>query len=413
MSIADQTSYEVIYLKKGKPIKAWVRGVSLEPEARQQLINLASMPFIHKHIAVMPDAHLGKGTTVGSVIPTFKAIIPAAVGVDLGCGMIAVRTSLTAAQLPDNLKPLRSAIETAVPVGFSWWKNDLSSSHPAAKPVDKAWKQLDARFDAILEKHPQVDRGSTLRPRLQLGTLGGGNHFIEVLTDESDNVWLMLHSGSRGVGNRLGTYFIEVARREMTKHFINLPDKDLAYLSEGAQYFDDYLEAVAWAQEYAYLNRQVMIGQVIQSLRGLGRLPEFEAELQVINCHHNYVEKEDHYGESVWVTRKGAVRARKGDWGIIPGSMGTGSFIVQGKGNPESFNSCSHGAGRTMSRSKAKKVISLEQHALDTANIECRKDVGILDESPRAYKPLDAVMKAQEDLVEIVHRLKPLVCVKG
>jgi tRNA-splicing ligase RtcB len=412
MSIADQTSYEVIYLKKGKPIKAWVRGVSLEPEARQQLINLASMPFIHKHVAVMPDAHLGKGTTVGSVIPTFKAIIPAAVGVDLGCGMIAVKTSLRAEQLPDNLKPLRTAIENAVPVGFSWWKKDLANTDPACKPVNNAWKQLDARYEAILEKHPKVDQGS-LRPRLQLGTLGGGNHFIEILTDESGNVWFMLHSGSRGVGNRLGTYFIELARREMEKHFINLPDRDLAYLSEGAQYFDDYLEAVKWAQEYAYLNRQVMIGQVIQSLKALGTLPDFEAELQVINCHHNYVEKEDHYGESVWVTRKGAVRARKGDWGIIPGSMGTGSFIVMGKGNPESFNSCSHGAGRTMSRSKAKKVISLEQHARDTANIECRKDEGILDESPGAYKPLDAVMKAQEDLVEIVHRLKPLVCVKG
>ncbi len=412
MSIADQTNYEVIYLKKGKPIKAWVRGVSLEPEARQQLINLASMPFIHKHVAVMPDAHMGKGTTVGSVIPTFKAIIPAAVGVDLGCGMIAVKTSLRAEQLPDNLKPVRTAIEKAVPVGFSFWKNDLESSHPACKPVNKAWKQMNDRYDAILEKHPRIDAGS-LRPRLQLGTLGGGNHFIEVLVDESGTVWFMLHSGSRGVGNRMGTYFIEVARREMEKHFINLPDRDLAYLSEGAQYFDDYLEAVKWAQEYAFMNRQVMMDQVINALKALGTLPDFEAELQVINCHHNYVEKEEHYGESVWVTRKGAVRARKGDWGIIPGSMGTGSFIVQGKGNPESFNSCSHGAGRTMSRAKAKKVISLEQHARDTANIECRKDEGILDESPGAYKPLDAVMKAQEDLVEIVHRLKPLVCVKG
>jgi len=412
MSNHDHSSYEVIYLKKGKPIKAWVKGVSLEPEARQQLINIAQMPFIHKHVAVMPDAHMGKGTTVGSVIPTFKAIIPAAVGVDLGCGMIAVKTNLRAEDLPDNLKPMRAAIEKAVPVGFSWWKKDLESGHPAQKPVNEAWKKLHERFDLILAKHPRLDQES-LRPRLQLGTLGGGNHFIEVLTDEAGTVWFMLHSGSRGVGNQMGTYFINLARKEMEKHFINLPDRDLAYLSEGAQHFDDYLEAVSWAQEYAYLNRQVMMGQVIKAISSLDKIREFEAELQVINCHHNYVEKEVHFGESVWVTRKGAVRAQKGDWGIIPGSMGTGSFIVQGKGNPESFNSCSHGAGRTMSRTKAKRVISLEQHALDTANIECRKDEGILDESPGAYKSLDAVMKAQEDLVSIVHRLKPLVCVKG
>lgn len=405
--------YEVIRIHEKKPIKAWVKGVALEAAALQQLINLASMPFIHKHIAVMPDAHMGKGTTVGTVIPTFKAIIPAAVGVDLGCGMIAMATTLKASDLPDNLRPLRAAIENAVPVGKGFWHDDLAASHPAAKPINKAWSTLSDRWDVIAAKHPKVDDGNYSRNRLQLGTLGSGNHFIEILLDGADNVWLMLHSGSRGVGNRIGTYFIELARKEMTRNQINLPDRDLAYLSEGADYFDDYLYAVQWAQDYAYLNRQVMMGQVIEALRRTGELPEFEAQLQVINCHHNYVTKEDHFGETVWVTRKGAVRAQEGDWGIIPGSMGVGSYIVRGKGNRESFNSCSHGAGRTMSRSQAKKVISLDRHAADTAHVECRKDEGILDESPGAYKPLDAVMAAQADLVEIVHKLRPLVCVKG
>ncbi len=409
---SSHEDYEMIKIKERKPIKAWVKGVALEQPALQQLINLASMPFIHKHIAVMPDAHMGKGTTVGTVIPTFKAIIPAAVGVDLGCGMIAIATSLKATDLPDNLKVLRNAIENAVPVGAGFWRNDLAGNHPAQKPVNQAWASLADRWDVIAEKHPQVDIGQN-RNRLQLGTLGSGNHFIEILLDGSENVWFMLHSGSRGVGNRIGTYFIDLARKEMAKNQIHLPDQDLAYLSEGAVYFDDYLFAVQWAQDYAYLNRQVMMGQVIAALKATGLLPEFEAEAQVINCHHNYVTREIHFGEDVWVTRKGAVRAQLGDWGIIPGSMGVGSYIVKGKGNAQSFNSCSHGAGRTMSRTQARKKISLERHAEDTAHVECRKDEGILDESPSAYKPLDAVMAAQASLVEIVHKLRPLVCVKG
>ncbi len=402
--------YEIIRSHERKPIKAWIKGVSLEQAALQQLVNMASLPFIHKHIAVMPDAHMGKGTTVGSVIPTMKAIIPAAVGVDLGCGMVAVATTLKAEDLPDNLRPLRAAIEDAVPVGLGFWHNDITSGHPAEQAVNGAWSTLAAGWDTIAAKHPQVDQG-VKKNRQQLGTLGSGNHFIEVLLDGDDNVWLMLHSGSRGVGNRIGTYFIELARKEMAKNNIRLPDQDLAYLSEGAVHFDDYLEAVQWAQDYAYLNRQVMMDQVITALKKV--LPPFETRAQVINCHHNYVARETHFGDEIWVTRKGAVRAQLGDWGIIPGSMGTGSYIVKGKGNAHSFNSCSHGAGRTMSRTKAKKMISLEQHADATKHVECRKDAGILDESPAAYKPLDDVMKAQADLIEIVHKLRPLVCVKG
>lgn len=406
-----EMTYELITSHKRKPIKAWIKGVSLEPEARQQLLNLASMPFIHKHLAVMPDAHLGRGSTIGSVIPTIKAIIPASVGVDLGCGMIAVATTLRAVDLPDDLRAFRTAIEKAVPVGMAYWKKGLSNGDPAYKPIMKAWKSLKDRWDMIEAKYPLMTEKED-RHMLQLGTLGSGNHFIEILLDEQDRVWFMLHSGSRGIGNRIGTHFIELARKEMAKNDIKLPDRDLAYLNEGSQYFDDYLNAVHWAQEYAYMNRQIMMGQVQQALRKLN-LPDFEAEVEVINCHHNYVAREHHYGEDVWVTRKGAVKAGAGDWGIIPGSMGVGSYIVRGKGNPESFNSCSHGAGRTMSRSAAKKRITLAQHAQDTAHVECRKDEGILDESPAAYKPLDAVMQAQADLVEIVHKLRPLVCVKG
>lgn len=407
----EEMTYELITSHKRKPIKAWIKGVSLEQETRQQLLNLASMPFIHKHIAVMPDAHVGRGSTIGSVIPTVKAIIPAAVGVDLGCGMIAVATTLRANDLPEDLKAFRSAIEKAVPVGMGYWKKGLSTSDAAYQPVMAAWGGLKERFEQIEEKYPAIAEKED-RHMLQLGTLGSGNHFIEILLDENDRVWFMLHSGSRGIGNRIGTHFIELARKDMARHDIKLPDRDLAYLNEGSQYFDDYLLAVQWAQDYAYLNRQIMMGQVQHALRQL-KLPAFQAEVEVINCHHNYVAREHHYGEDVWVTRKGAVRAAQGDWGIIPGSMGVGSYIVRGKGNAESFNSCSHGAGRTMSRSAAKRRISLEQHARDTAHVECRKDEGILDESPAAYKPLDAVMKAQADLVEIMHKLRPLVCVKG
>lgn len=406
----EKTNYEII--ESGhKPIKAWLRGISLDVLAREQLLNLSQLPFVHPHIAVMPDAHAGKGSTIGSVIPTVSAIIPAAVGVDLGCGMMAVKTSLTANQLPDDLKPIRDAIEKAVPVGRAG-HGDLKGDHPARKPVESAWKKLAPGWYKILEAHPDVDNGH-VNHVAHIGSLGTGNHFIEVCLDESENVWLMLHSGSRGVGNRIGTYFIELAQKDMKKHFINLPDEDLAYFNEGAQYFNDYLHAVEWAQRFAMINRVTMMDQVEIALRKLGNLPEFTLSQLVINCHHNYVAREEHFGQKLWLTRKGAVRAQAGDWGIIPGSMGVGSYIVRGKGNPESFNSCSHGAGRLMSRNQAKKQISLEQHLKDTAGVECRKDEGIIDESPSAYKPLDAVMAAQSDLVEIVHKLRPVVCVKG
>jgi tRNA-splicing ligase RtcB len=376
------------------------------------LLNLASLPFIHKHIAVMPDAHLGRGSTIGSVIPTHKAIVPAAVGVDLGCGMIAVATTLRAGDLPDDLKALRAAIERAVPVGNGYFRGGHSTGDPAYGPVNAAWSSLKEGWDRIEAAHPALVEPHAKHIN-QLGTLGGGNHFIEILLDDSDRVWFMLHSGSRGVGNRVGTHFIELARKEMSRNNIQLPDRDLAYLSEGAKHFDDYLFAVQWAQDYAFLNRQIMMAQVQHALKQVRSLPAFESEVEVINCHHNYVAREYHFGDTVWVTRKGAVRAAAGDWGIIPGSMGVGSYIVRGKGNPESFNSCSHGAGRAMSRTAARKSISMERHARDTAHVECRKDEGILDESPAAYKSLDAVMKAQADLVEIVHKLRPLVCVKG
>ncbi len=404
------TNYESIGIDGQTPIKAWIKGVSLEAGARQQLLNLATLPFIYSHIAVMPDAHSGRGSTIGSVIPTLGAIIPAAVGVDLGCGMMAVRTTLNAAQLPDNLRPLRNAIEKAVPVGFGKW-DKLSSSDPVYDSVTSGWAQLRDGWSKILERHPDVDNGH-VNHHVHLGTLGTGNHFIEICLDDSDNVWLMLHSGSRGVGNRIGTYFIELAKEDMRKHMINLPDEDLSYLEEGTDYFADYLHAVSWAQEFALLNRIIMMQQVELALKSC-RLPQFERAIECINCHHNYVAQEKHFGELVWMTRKGAVRAQAGDLGIIPGSMGVGSYIVKGKGNPDSFNSCSHGAGRTMSRNQAKKQISLQQHLADTSGVECRKDEGIIDESPRAYKPLDDVMNAQSDLVEIQHKLKTLVCVKG
>ncbi len=403
--------YEVISTPT-RPIKAWINGVEMEAEARQQLTNAAQLPFIHKWIAAMPDVHAGLGATIGSVIPTERAIIPAAVGVDIGCGMMAVETSLVASDLPDDLKPMRRAIERAVPHGrtHNGGSNDRGAWRTLPKPHGEAWKSLVRRFEVIVDKHPKLEKGASAN---HLGTLGTGNHFIEVNLDEADRVWVMLHSGSRGVGNRIGRYFIEKAKEEMRRFFIRLPDNDLAYLPEGSTYFDDYVEAVAWAQDYAFTNRQLMMKAVLTALSELDALPPFSTEAMAVNCHHNYVEREHHYGKNVWVTRKGAVRARSGDLGIIPGSMGARSYIVRGKGHPESFNSCSHGAGRTMSRTAAKRRFSLDDHARATAGVECRKDSGVLDETPGAYKDIDAVMAAQSDLVEIVHTLRQVVCVKG
>ena len=394
------------------PIKSWTRGVPVEPEALAQLRNVANLPFVYKWLAVMPDVHLGKGATVGSVVPTQRAIIPAAVGVDLGCGMMAVKTSLAARDLPDSLRGLRTAIEAAVPHGRTPHKGrDKGAWGSTPKAQAALWKSdLGPRFARIVAKHRAIEKSNHLN---HLGTLGTGNHFVELCLDETDAVWVMLHSGSRGVGNRIGSYFIELAKQEMRRRGVDLPDQDLAYLSEGSQHFDDYVEAVGWAQDFARENRRLMMQQVVDALRGAGALPAFSAALMAVNCHHNYVEREHHYGQQVWVTRKGAVRAGKGELGIIPGSMGTRSYIVRGRGAPESFCSCSHGAGRVMSRTQAKKTFTLADHARATEGIECRKDADVIDETPMAYKDIDAVMAAQRDLVDVVHTLRQVVCVKG
>ena len=394
---------------KGAPIKSWTNGVPFDYNALRQVQNVATLPFVHKHIAVMPDVHWGIGATVGSVIPTDKAIIPAAVGVDIGCGMAAMRLDgVRAADLPDSLAGLRANIEDAIPVG--------RAGHPDTGAVRGALPQnTQALLDFFAEKHPTLyqSRKRTAAGTIasQLGTLGGGNHFIELCLDEDDDVWVMLHSGSRGMGNQIGRHFIELAKQDMRLHHVNLPDKDLAYFGEGTEHFRDYVFAVGWAQDYARANRDAMLARIVEILRD--HLPPFQLSETAVNCHHNYVERENHFGRNVWVTRKGAVRARTGDLGIIPGSMGARSYIVRGKGNPDSFHSCSHGAGRVMSRGDAKRRITVEEHQAATAGVECRKDEGVLDESPAAYKDIDAVMAAQEDLVEVVHTLKQVVCIKG
>ena len=398
------------------PIKAFTKGVPVEEAALGQLRNVASLPFIHKHVAVMPDVHFGFGATVGSVIPTKGAIIPAAVGVDIGCGMVAVRTGLESTDLPTNLKGWRSAIEKAIPTGAvknaSHNKGGYASGD-VPKTHARAWvNKLDQRYNQILFKHKTIFHKAAT---LQLGTMGSGNHFIEICLDEDDRVWLMLHSGSRGPGNVIGRYFTDLAKEEMQKHFIHLPDRDLAYLPEGTEYFDDYIEAMEWAQDFARINRDLMVLQVFDALKREGGVPQKKLLTHdvAVNCHHNYTTRESHYGENVWLTRKGAVCARKGVMGIIPGSMGAKSFIVEGKGNDESFHSCSHGAGRIMSRSAAKKAFTLDDHIAATAGVECRKDQGVIDETPGAYKDIQAVMDAQASLVDIKHTLRQVLCVKG
>ena len=403
--------YEPAQHAQAAPIKMWTKGVPVDDGSMQQLLNTASMPFIYKWMAVMPDVHFGKGSTIGSVIPTIGAIIPAAVGVDIGCGMMAVRTSLAASDLPDDLGPLRGAIERVVPHGRTVGRGqrDKGAWHDLPEATSEAWKTLDAGFAKIVEKHPKLAKANTA---VHLGTLGTGNHFLEVCLDQADRVWLMLHSGSRGVGNQIGSYFIEKAKEDMRRWYINVPDADLAYFPEGTEHFDDYVEAVEWAQRYAMTNRQVMMQHAVDAVRTVILKP-FEAHLEAVNCHHNYVAREHHFGKNVLVTRKGAVHAGEGVMGIIPGSMGAKSFIVRGRGNLVSFCSCSHGAGRVMSRAEAKRRFTIADHMADTAGIECRKDEDVIDETPKAYKDIDAVMAAQADLVEIVHTLRQVVCVKG
>ncbi|MCX7509005.1 RtcB family protein [Delftia tsuruhatensis] len=398
-------------VENGVPIKMWTKGVPVEDEARKQLENAARLPVVFKHVAAMPDVHLGIGATVGSVIPTIKAIIPAAVGVDIGCGMMAAKTTLRAEDLPDNLGPLRSAIEQAVPHGSvpRHRGRDPGSWENPPVSVDQVWATLADEFDLLCELHPRL---ANTNNRKHLGTLGSGNHFIEICLDEAGFVWFMLHSGSRGVGNAIGTHFIELAKKDAELHQRNLPDKDLAYFEEGARYFGDYVRGVSWAQKFAMRNREVMMANLIATVRKVIAKP-FESHVEAVNCHHNYVQQERHFGQDVFITRKGAVSARRGELGIIPGSMGARSYIVRGLGNPESFESCSHGAGRVMSRTKAKKMFSVEDHIKATEGVECRKDADVVDEIPMAYKDIDAVMAAQQDLVEVVHTLKQVVCVKG
>jgi len=370
------------------PVKLWADGVTVEQAAMEQIRHVASLPVVGPHVAIMPDAHWGNGACVGSVIPTKAAIIPAAVGVDLGCGMMAGRTDLSVNDLTWKMAATREAIEHQIPV--------------------RVWEQeFDDAYARILAKHPKLREKPTWT---QLGTLGTGNHFIEVCQDlEDGGVWLMLHSGSRGVGNRIGTYFIERAKEQALKLDRAVKaDVNLSWLDEGTPLFRDYVEAVGWAQRYARRNRDLMMEQVVSAVKEvLGRA--FKADLVAVNSHHNYVEER----AGLWITRKGAVSAKLGELGIIPGSMGTRSFIVRGKGNSESFESCSHGAGRSMSRGAAKRAFTLADHARATEGVECRKDKGVMDETPAAYKSIDAVMAAQADLVDVVATLKQLVCVKG
>ena len=385
------------------PVRIWTEDVT--PDAMRQLEQVARLPFVHSHVAAMPDVHAGIGSTIGSVIPTRGAIVPAAVGVDIGCGMIAARLSIDANALPDSLGAVRSEIEARVPVGFGM--------HDERNVRTSGVARLKSGYDALTGRVPALATMMKHRDgwQRQIGTLGGGNHFIEVCLDESDRVWVMLHSGSRGIGNGIGRYFIALAREEILALDAKLPDRNIAWLREGTESFDLYVEALGWAQDYASENRAQMLALVLEALRAT--LPSFEVTEHAVNCHHNYVARERHFGAEVYVTRKGAIRAGAGELGIIPGSMGAKSYIVRGKGSAESFHSCAHGAGRRMSRSQAKKMFSAEDLARQTAGVECRKDVGVVDEIPGAYKDIDAVMANQADLVDVVHTLKQVVCVKG
>ena len=386
------------------PVKIWTDEV--DDKSREQLSNIASLPFIHHHVAAMPDVHLGIGATIGSVIATHKAIIPAAVGVDLGCGMVAARLSITANELDEKaLQKVFSQISRDVPVGRDQHRDERVLVD-AAKPFEPGLKSLTDRHPELLKAFGKFSKWTN-----QMGTLGGGNHFIEVCLDETNQVWVMLHSGSRGIGNAIASYFIALARKDMERWMIQLPDRDLAYFPEGSEHFADYVEAVHWAQDYAMQNRTSMLELVLASLQR--HLPPFTVTTEAVNCHHNYVAQEHHYGENVWVTRKGAIRARAGDLGIVPGSMGARSFIVRGLGNPESFWSSAHGAGRKMSRTAAEKQFTVADMVAQTQGVICRKDKDVIDEIPGAYKDIDQVMANQADLTEILHTLKQVVCVKG
>jgi tRNA-splicing ligase RtcB len=323
--------------------------------------------------------------------------------------MMAAKTTLRAEDLPDNLAPLRSAIERAVPHGRKPGARDPGAWSKSPGSVITAWAQLEPEFTELCRDYPKIAKTNHIQ---HLGTLGSGNHFIEVCLDEAGFVWFMLHSGSRGVGNFIGTMFIELAKQDAMRNNVQLPDRDLAYFEEGARYFGDYVRAVGWAQKFAAINREVMMKRVIEAAKAVIH-KNFQSHIEAVNCHHNYVQREHHFGEDVYVTRKGAVSAKAGQLGIIPGSMGARSYIVRGKGNPDSFESCSHGAGRVMSRGEAKRRFTLADHRAATEGVECRKDKDVIDETPAAYKDIEAVMEAQRDLVDVVHALKQVVCVKG
>jgi len=381
-------------------VKIWAPQAEVEPQALQQLENVASLPFVFKHVAAMPDVHLGIGATVGSVIATKGAVIPAAVGVDIGCGMIAARLDINPDIVLHNLHGIRTAIEKSIPVGHE-------SNKQLSKTVQEwsGWKNTPELVSLLRLKD---------KAALQLGTLGGGNHFIEICTDTEGKIWVMLHSGSRNVGKSLAEEHIRHAKSEIKHLAVNLPDPDLAYYLEGTKEYQNYMRDLEWAQAYALENREEMLRRVLKEISILTGFKGAPLPISMkVNCHHNYATREVHYGENVLVTRKGAVRARAGDLGIIPGSMGTRSYIVRGKGNEESFESCSHGAGRRMSRSEAKRRFTVKDLESQTQGVDCRKDQGVVDEIPGAYKDIDEVMKNQSDLVEVVAMLKQVLCVKG
>src|SRR6266496_309798 len=380
-------------------IRLWTQPETVEDQAMRQLHNIAALPWTFKHVAVMPDVHYGKGATVGSVIAMRDAVSPAAVGVDIGCGMTAVRTSLTAEDLPASLGRLRGLLERAVPVGFAQHRTEAFTARDA-EDWPTFWKSFDGLTQAV--------KANAEKALHQMGTLGGGNHFIEICLDTQKQVWVMLHSGSRGIGNLLAQHHIEVARG--LAHNEELPDPDLAVFLANTPEMSEYRHDLFWAQDYARRNRAVMLRLISDVLRT--QFPEISFDAP-ISAHHNYVAEETHFGEEVLVTRKGAIRAGRGEMGIIPGSMGTGSYIVRGLGNPDSFESASHGAGRRMSRNKARKQFTEADLAAQTTGVECRKDAGVVDEIPAAYKDIDEVIRNQDDLVEVVTKLKQVICVKG
>lgn len=388
----------------GAPVRIFTDDV--DQASLRQLAAVSRLPILAGHVAAMPDVHVGIGATVGAVIPTRRALVPAAVGVDIGCGMHAARLTADASKLPDALRPLREAVEDAIPVGFA--------AHEEPVAARSVLEELQPGIERVLARHGRIEkmiRGVRGKWPRQLGTLGGGNHFIELCLDEADRVWVMLHSGSRGVGNVIGRYFTELAKRDVERRGVRPPAKDLAWLEQGSAHFGDYVEALTWAQRYARENRRLMMARILAALRK--RLPPFRVDEQAVECHHNYVAEETHFGETVWVTRKGAIRAGRGEMGIIPGSMGARSYIVSGRGSAESLQSCAHGAGRRMSRSRAKAAYTTADLERQTAGVECRKDAGVLDEIPGAYKNMDTVMANSADLVDIVHTLRQVVCVKG